>query len=360
MLGKPPSMNYQGIGYIKWDPEKQNTPNRPQQRPPTSYFDQPVQPQRKPSSKSSITKSDQSSVASHDYDDLADFEGRFESRSTLTTIPPSPVAPSGWPSETGSRKRRSSRGIFQALLPLSSGSRRDSTDSRPSSSKTSLPGTKPHRLKSLHSIGSLRSSSKSTVAPSSQSNVDIPILPPIGLGFGGLEWPRLESSSTPPVLTCEPASLPHSRSRRSISLTTQSSSCKSTPLQHHSKSQPDVNSPHRADRAGGTIAYQASLANALIAASHAEASKGVHSDLLQILNHEGKSWGFSYNSYPHKLRVWYGDKDERIAEGAVRWMERTIGSEGCDVKVIKNADHSLMYRTEVIVEVMELVRSFWS
>lgn len=121
-----------------------------------------------------------------------------------------------------------------------------------------------------------------------------------------------------------------------------------------------MHSVNKGDRAGDTVGYQASLANALIAASHAEASKGVHSDLLQILNHEGKPWGFSYNSYPHKLRVWYGDRDERIAEGAVRWMERTIGPERCEVKVIKNADHSLMYRTDVIVEVMEVIRSFWA
>jgi hypothetical protein len=106
-------------------------------------------------------------------------------------------------------------------------------------------------------------------------------------------------------------------------------------------------------------AYQASLANALIAASHAEASKGVHSDLLQILNHSGRQWGFSYSTYPHAVRVWYGDRDEKIAENAVRWMERTMGPDTCRVKVVKGADHALMYNSAVVIEAMEHVRDAW-
>jgi hypothetical protein len=101
------------------------------------------------------------------------------------------------------------------------------------------------------------------------------------------------------------------------------------------------------------------LGNALIAASHAESAKGTHSDLLQILNHENHSWGFSYASYPHQVRVWYGDKDEKIAENAVRWMERTMGPDRCSVKVVKGADHGLMYRSSAVVDVLEWILSAW-
>lgn len=101
------------------------------------------------------------------------------------------------------------------------------------------------------------------------------------------------------------------------------------------------------------------LGNALIAASHAESAKGTHSDLLQILNHDHRPWGFSYTAYPHKVQVWYGDKDEKIAENAVRWMERNMGEGRCDVKVVKGADHSLMYKSSVVVEVLERVREYW-
>jgi hypothetical protein len=105
--------------------------------------------------------------------------------------------------------------------------------------------------------------------------------------------------------------------------------------------------------------FQAQLGNALIAASHAESSKGTTNDLLQILNHENHSWGFSYDNYPHRVRVWYGDKDEKIAENAVRWMEKTMGPEKCSVKVVKGADHGLMYRSSAVVDVLEWIQSAW-
>lgn len=249
--------------------------------------------------------------------------------------------------------------FFQAFLPRASGVRTDSTTSRPSSSNVNLSGSNGPKLKSLRSIGSLRGSTKTAPPTFIQSDYeDLPSLPQFGLGLDELDWPKLDASSQP-AQGNSPGLVIHSRSKRSISLTTQSSNCISNSLQRHNLSHPEVNSTCKADRPGISPDYQASLANALVAASHSEASKGVHSDLLQILNHDGRSWGFTYNSYPHKLRVWYGDKDERIAEGAVRWMEKAIGSERCEVNVVKSADHSLMYRTTVIVEVLEIVRSFW-
>lgn len=74
--------------------------------------------------------------------------------------------------------------------------------------------------------------------------------------------------------------------------------------------------------------------------------------------------------------MWYGERDEKIGEEAVRWMERgfcgsnsqkgNIGGQGdgdtpkkCTVKVIKGADHGLMYKSAVVVEVLEVLRGFW-
>jgi hypothetical protein len=108
-----------------------------------------------------------------------------------------------------------------------------------------------------------------------------------------------------------------------------------------------------------TSAYQAALGNALIVAAHAECSRGTHGDLLQILNHDQQPWGFSYAAYPHAVRVWYGDRDEKIAENAVRWMERTMGPGRCRVQVVRGADHGLMYRSSVVVEALEHVRDIW-
>ena len=107
------------------------------------------------------------------------------------------------------------------------------------------------------------------------------------------------------------------------------------------------------------ISYQAALGNALIAASHAESSKGTHGDLMQILNHDRQPWGFSYSAYPHNVRIWYGERDERIAENAVRWMENTMGQDKCDVKVVKGGDHALMFKSGVVVEVLEYISDCW-
>lgn len=105
--------------------------------------------------------------------------------------------------------------------------------------------------------------------------------------------------------------------------------------------------------------FQAALGNALIAASHAESAKGTHGDLVQILNHDRQPWGFSYAAYPHTVRVWYGDKDERIAENAVRWMQTTMGHDKCFVEIVKGADHSLMFRSGLVVDVLEQICDYW-
>lgn len=36
-----------------------------------------------------------------------------------------------------------------------------------------------------------------------------------------------------------------------------------------------------------------------------------------------------------------------------------MGEDNCAVKVVQGADHGLMYRSSVVVEVLEQVLSFW-
>jgi hypothetical protein len=193
----------------------------------------------------------------------------------------------------------------------------------------------------------------------------IPIALDIGLGFDDINWtksitsePSTDESPVTPEKFSSNAHGPCTRAegRRSISFTSPRSSPQSL-----------IGSPARStfDSPYGSIgtgsAYQAALGNALIAASHAESAKGTHNDLLQILNHDNHPWGFSYSAYPHRVRVWYGDKDEKIAENAVRWMERVMGADKCHVKVVKGADHGLMYKSSVVVEVLERVgQNGWS
>ncbi|KAL0950927.1 hypothetical protein HGRIS_007683 [Hohenbuehelia grisea] len=334
MIGKPPSLTYQGIGY-----NAQSTPGKGVKfnSPKAIFLTSDGNP--RPSAASSSFS---------EYDDLGDFDGRFESRSTLEA-------------QTGSEnkmfsKRKPSRGFLNKLTGGGSGSRSQSpADDKPQLGK---------RLKSLRSVGSLRG--KSSSSASKLSTPSLPAAPlslrlEVGLGLEDISWPKLASDSsltksdggqsTPEKFSSNAHLYSRANGRRSVSFTSSRapSSLPSSPgPRSFDASYPLAN--------GSGTSYQVSLGNALLAASHAESAKGTHSDLVQILNHENHSWGFSYASYPHRVRVWYGEKDEKIAENAVRWMERVMG-ERCTVNVVKGADHALMYKTAVVVEVLEAINA---
>lgn len=348
-----------------------------------------------------------------DYDDLRDFDGRFDSRSTLSgngakgttksssqqTEQQAPPAPF---------KRKPSRGFLGRLRAgsLHSHSPHHSQTPSPQSTPDHTPtrgstaglpsGPTPggRRLKALRSMSSLKSKSSSGAAmpvgsisaPLKKTSTPPPSLPkPIeGSGSGldtTLDWmtpadlDRLEQMQEQEQLQSQQStplgSNRRAGGRRSVSTgpggsgqaiaSFAANAARSPPapsvMSSNSQGTSTVTSPSSGIAA--TSSYQAALGNALIVASHAESSKGTHGDLLQILNHDNLPWGFSYENYPHKVKVWYGDKDEKIAEHAVRWMEKRMGEERCEVKVVRGAEHGLMYRSGVVVEVLESVRDFW-
>lgn len=355
MIGKPPTLAYEGIGYNverSVSAQVKPAPNRANGNLSVIY----------PSHAEGRPRPSMGSFS--EYDDLGDFEGRFESRSTLG------VGARPQYSRTGSEnkisttgKRKTSRGFLERLKGGSSSPQPASpTDDKPNSGK---------RLKALRSMGSLKGKTPSAAPSSYHGSKKVepssPTLPQfeVGLGFEDMKWTkstssetsstRGEFSSTPDRISPSIHALyTRAGGRRSISF----SSPRSSPLSRPESPAPStLNSPYITTGPGS--AYQATLGNALIAASHAESAKGTHNDLLQILNHENHSWGFSYSAYPHKVRVWYGDKDEKIAENAVRWMERNMGEGRCSVKVVKGADHALMYKSSVVVEVLERVKGHW-
>lgn len=342
MIGKPPTIAYEGIGY--------NAPL------PTKTIDVPSPPRPSNGNLSVVYPSNAGNRASicsssfSEYDDLGDFEGRFESRSTLGMSHPSSQRGTG---ETNLfvNKRKPSRGILERLK----GSPSPNLPPQPQQDKAPSSSTK--KLKGLRSMSSLKGKAQATRKPDPPS----PQLPPalhidVGLGLEDLSWTNsIEVDSMVSTVVPQRAgvgSLPRSSGRRSVSFGS-SKAATSVP------SSPSPSTFTASFPQGSTRNHHVALGNALIAASHSESSKGTHNDLLQILNHENHSWGFSYSSYPHKVRVWYGDKDERIAENAVRWMERTMGTDRCSVKVVKGADHGLMYRSSAVVDVLEWILSAW-
>lgn len=373
MLGKPPSVSYRGIGYTA--PQSPRTQNRKS----TSANGAETSSHPPSANRNSVYPSDNTkrrmslgSVLSSDYDDLRDFDGRFGSQSTL-----------GARSMTQQSRRKPSRGILGRLKSSKSVSQPPSpaTESAPTS-------TVGKTLKSLRSMGSLKG--KSSTMPNTIKRVDVssPRLPQplsldsgLGLGEIDIDWgvtkARSSPSPTPPCISLPPPpikatksvetpvdrpliKLPRQSGRRSISFNASSASAsRSSPPSLPSSPPASTYSSPRASVQAMSNAYQAALGSALIAASHAEASKGMHSDLLRILNHDNRPWGFAYSDYPHKVQVWYGDRDEKIAENAVRWMEKAMGEDRCYVNVVKGADHALMYKSSVVVEVLERVREFW-
>lgn len=368
MIGKPPTVAYRGIGYT--------APLSPRFQNGKSTSGNGVEPSSRPQSpgRNTIYPSDSAkrrmslgSVLSSDYDDLRDFDGRFGSQSTL-----------GARSMTQQSRDKPSRGILGRLKASKTISQ------PPSPAIESIPtSTVGKTLKTLRSMGSLKGKSSSAPGTLKRTDIPSPQLPQqvsldTGLGLGELDWDATKVRSLPsPIPTPSPLTkpskpaelstdkpslklLPRQTGRRSISFSTSSTSISrsSPPSVPSSPPASTLSSPHVSVQTAST-GYQTALANALIAASHAEASKGTHSDLLQILNHDNRPWGFSYSDFPHKVQVWYGDRDEKIAENAVRWMEKAMGEDRCHVKVVKGADHALMYKSSVVVEVLERVREFW-
>ncbi|KAF5377571.1 hypothetical protein D9615_005226 [Tricholomella constricta] len=352
MIGKPPTIAYEGIGYTAQLPAKPSPEPRASSPRSNGNLDVHYSSLHESRPRPSIGSSTFS-----EYDDLRDFDGRFESRSTLGA---GGARPSLQGASDGDNKpinkRKTSRGFLNRLKGSSN------SPQSPPEDKV-LPGGK--KLKGLRSMSSLkgRSLSKKCEPPSPQIPPALQI--EVGLGFSELGWPNTHSelslsdrdpfSVTPPRFSTT-SNGPYGRSggRRSISF----NSPNATLSMPSSPSMSTTNSSFTASM-GPSSAYQAALGNALIAASHAESAKGTHNDLLQILNHENHPWGFSYTSYPHHVKVWYGDRDEKIAENAVRWMAKNMGEDRCSVKVVKGADHGLMYRSSVVVEVLEQALSFW-
>jgi hypothetical protein len=89
-------------------------------------------------------------------------------------------------------------------------------------------------------------------------------------------------------------------------------------------------------------------------------------------------WGFSYTDVKLPVKVWYGDRDEKINEksaslplstqvrltgqltfrgclvlAGVRWLEKEL--DRCTLVIKKNEGHNLLSSTRVVIEVLESI-----
>ena len=367
MLGKPPSLAYEGIGF-----EVQQSPQSVRE---IHHPSAPV-PSRIESTKSASHDLERSSSQFSDYDDLRDFGGQFESdgrqslssRRSRTISESKPLRPA--------LVKKTSKGILGRFARSAS-----TQPSSPVGNGGGVQGSASgKKLKALRSMGSLKGRSsgapsqalKKSSSPAPSSWVPPPQSGEVGLGLEEVDWDATIKVKLPVGQAKSIKSLggesvespvesinPRTGGRRSISFGANMNRTVSRTMPPVPRL-PSVPPSLRSEVSSTPgISYQAQLGNALIAASHAESSKGTHGDLLQILNHDRLPWGFSYSAYPHSVRVWYGDRDERIAENAVRWMENSMGRDKCLVQVVKGADHSLMFKSAVVVEVLEYIAECW-
>ncbi|GAA5879303.1 hypothetical protein JCM16303_003159 [Sporobolomyces ruberrimus] len=101
------------------------------------------------------------------------------------------------------------------------------------------------------------------------------------------------------------------------------------------------------------------LISGLLRASHAESLSGSTSDLLVLLdrsnnNNSSKSGPvLAYNQVEQPVQVWYGDRDDRMNETSMRWLEREMRD--CKIRIVKGADHNLMTNHQVMFDVLESI-----
>ena len=163
MLGKPPTLAYRGFGYDA----KSAISTPPNNTPTRRYPDKDTTPtQSLPIPRTGRRPSFTSSVFS-DYDDLRDFEGRFDSRSTLGARS-SGSQRSRTRSESKpqpSFTRKTSKGFLTRF--------KGGSHPQPPSPDKPSPLAGGRRLKALRSMGSLRRSS--TTQSNKGSTIAIPL-----------------------------------------------------------------------------------------------------------------------------------------------------------------------------------------
>ncbi|KAF8338171.1 uncharacterized protein EI90DRAFT_3041930 [Cantharellus anzutake] len=393
-LGKPPSIAYEGIGF---DVRAANaeTISISAQSTTTSWA-------------SPANESDHSrpSINSSEYDDLADFNGQFGGHDGV--------------GKTGNHHltKKSSKSSFLGLFETKPKPKRQPGLARPQTSRTeSLPSLDVSRapgpersLRSSKSKSSLKSAKGTSIL--SKAELPLPAIPlqeysPVHLEFDISAFEAVEENSgtvrskKTSVPTLESVStMDRASGKRSLSLSpgpapsrtrdgripplpplptfamikdngppSPSFSTMSTPApqtRHPNFSTRSIPSGSTTSSAGFSIVTASkgntkssgpSLASALLSASHAEALKGGSADLMAILERDSRPWGFSYTDVKQPVKVWYGDRDDRIGIGSVRWMERTM--KDCTLKVLEGEGHGLLTNADVVVEVLESVAKEW-
>ncbi|PLW31312.1 hypothetical protein PCASD_13648 [Puccinia coronata f. sp. avenae] len=107
-----------------------------------------------------------------------------------------------------------------------------------------------------------------------------------------------------------------------------------------------------------------SLGISLLRASYSESLRGGTSDLITILEKNDKPWGFTYGEISKPVKIWHGDKDERLSPKGSQWFINSITSDRVKHQsaliIVHNATHSLMTDVNVLYQVFESIADQWT
>ncbi|KAA1110208.1 hypothetical protein PGT21_014258 [Puccinia graminis f. sp. tritici] len=121
---------------------------------------------------------------------------------------------------------------------------------------------------------------------------------------------------------------------------------------------------HHQSTSEGKSRVRRSLGISLLRASYSESLRGGTSDLITILEKNSKPWGFSYAEIDKPVKIWHGDKDERLSFKGSQWFINSIDKlhvkNQSSLVIVRDATHSLMTDVNVLYQVFESIADQWS
>lgn len=110
---------------------------------------------------------------------------------------------------------------------------------------------------------------------------------------------------------------------------------------------------NKTTRSTATITAAPDLATALLRASHAESLKGGSGDLIAILR-PAQTFGFQYTDIEHRIKIWHGERDDRVPVSASKALEAAMRSR-VELQIVHNADHDLLTNATVVIAALQSI-----
>lgn len=145
-----------------------------------------------------------------------------------------------------------------------------------------------------------------------------------------------------PSLTSLPSNESRNLSTPPPSSTTNSTLRTPSPSSFTNSQYPTTTSPPTSPSKKSNSNSNLTYSNALLQASHAESLNGTTADLRVLLSTSasGGGGGINYIEIKNEVKIWLGDKDEKISLSSIRWLGNELMN--CQVEIVSGGNHNLM------------------